>query len=159
MNSTEEKIHIYAWSERFLYLGPSTKTSSHRNHAATWLIACEGKLRVTLASGGVLENQVIYLPSETEYATAIWHRRASRRCIGNWSPYWGPGTCRQRGESFKCEHNSTNLHWDLRIFFDCRLNAFQLERAFAKPCDKSPPPSSQIPPTSLPSLSSTRLHR
>ena len=84
MNSTEEKIHIYAWSERFLYLGPSTKTSSHRNHATTWLIAREGKLRVTLASGGVLENQVIYLPSETEYATAIWHRRASRRCIGNW---------------------------------------------------------------------------
>ena len=71
MNSTEEKIHIYAWAERFLYLGPSTKTSSHRNHAATWLIAREGKLRVTLATGGVLENQVIYLPSEIEYATDL----------------------------------------------------------------------------------------
>ena len=71
MNSSDEKIHIYAWAERFLYLGPSTKTSSHRNHAATWLIACEGKLRVTLASGGVLEDQVIYLPSEIEYATDL----------------------------------------------------------------------------------------
>ena len=71
MNSIEAKIHIYAWPERFLYLGPSTKTSPHRNHAATWLIAREGKLRVTLGSGEVLENQVIYLPSEVEYATDL----------------------------------------------------------------------------------------
>ena len=70
MNRTEEKIHIYAWAERFLYLGPSTKTSSHRNHAATWLFAREGKLR-TLASGGVLENQVIYLPSVIGHATDL----------------------------------------------------------------------------------------
>jgi len=71
MNSAEAKIHIYAWPERFLYLGPSTKTSLHRNHAATWLLAREGKLRVTLAMGGVLENEVIYLPPETEYATDL----------------------------------------------------------------------------------------
>ena len=71
MNSADAKIHIYAWPERFLYLGPSTKTSPHRNHAATWLIAREGKLRVTLSSGEHLENQVIYLPSETEYATDL----------------------------------------------------------------------------------------
>lgn len=71
MNSLDEKIHIYTWPERFLYLGPSTKTSPHRNHAATWLLAREGKLRVTLGSGDVLENEVIYLPSETEYATDL----------------------------------------------------------------------------------------
>ena len=71
MTSIDTKIHIYAWPERFLYLGPSTKTSPHRNHAATWLIAREGKLRVTLGSGDVLENEVIYLPSETEYATDL----------------------------------------------------------------------------------------
>ncbi len=72
MNSNDPRIHIYAWPERFLYLGPSTKTSSHRNHAATWLIAREGTLRVTIGSGGeVLENQAIYLPSETEYATDL----------------------------------------------------------------------------------------
>jgi len=72
MNSNDAKIHIYVWPERFLYLGPSAKTTSHRNHAATWLIAREGKLRVTLSVGGeVLENQAIYLPSETEYATDL----------------------------------------------------------------------------------------
>ena len=71
MNSAEPKIHIYAWPERFLYLGPSTKTSPHRNHAATWLIAQEGNLRVTLSTGDVLENEVIYLPSETEYTTDL----------------------------------------------------------------------------------------
>ncbi len=65
----EPKIHIYAWPERFLYLGPSTKTSPHRSHAATWLVAHRGALRVTLSSGAVLENEVIYVPSETEYAT------------------------------------------------------------------------------------------
>lgn len=71
MNSGEEKIHIYVWPERFLYLGPSTKTSPHRNHAATWLFAREGKLRVTLGSEEVLENEVIYLPPEIEYATDL----------------------------------------------------------------------------------------
>ena len=71
MNSIDAKIHIYAWPERFLYLGPSTKTSLHRNHAATWLIARDGKLRVTLGSGEVFENQAIYLPSEIEYATDL----------------------------------------------------------------------------------------
>jgi AraC-like DNA-binding protein len=71
MNTGDAKIHIYVWPERFLYLGPSTRTSPHRNHAATWLIARDGKLRVTLESGKTLENEVIYLPSETEYATEL----------------------------------------------------------------------------------------
>jgi AraC family transcriptional regulator len=71
MNNIEPKIHIYVWPEKFLYLGPSTRTSLHRNHAAAWLFAREGKLRVTLGSGEVLENQVIFLPSETEYATEL----------------------------------------------------------------------------------------
>lgn len=71
MSTTEPKIHIYVWPEKFLYLGPSTRTSLHRNHAATWLFAHEGTLRVTLASGELLENQVVYLPSETEYATEL----------------------------------------------------------------------------------------
>ena len=71
MISTDARIHIYVWPDRFLYLGPSTKTSLHRNHAATWLIAREGAMRVTLGSGEVLENQAIYLPSETEYATDL----------------------------------------------------------------------------------------
>ena len=71
MNSTDAKIHLYVWPERFLYLGPSTRTSLHRNHAATWLVARDGKIRVTLGSGAALENQVIYLPSETEYATDL----------------------------------------------------------------------------------------
>ncbi len=69
MNSAPPKIHIYAWPERFLYLGPSTSTTPHRNHAATWLVAHEGTLRVSLSSGTVLENEVIYVPSETEFAT------------------------------------------------------------------------------------------
>ena len=63
------KIHIYAWPERFLYLGPSTNTTPHRNHAATWLMAHDGKLKVTLSSGAMLENEVVYVPSETEFAT------------------------------------------------------------------------------------------
>jgi AraC family transcriptional regulator len=63
------KIHIYSWPERFLYLGPSARTSPHRNHAATWLVAHQGALRVTLSTGVVLEDEVIYVPSETEFAT------------------------------------------------------------------------------------------
>jgi AraC family transcriptional regulator len=66
----EPKMHIYAWPERFLYLGPSARTSSHRNHAATWLVAQRGTLQVTLQNGTVLENEVIYVPSETEFSTA-----------------------------------------------------------------------------------------
>ncbi len=69
MITTPPKIHIYAWPDRFLYLGPSAKTTSHRNHAATWLVASEGVLRVNLASGEVLENEIIFVPSETAFAT------------------------------------------------------------------------------------------
>ncbi len=63
-------IHLYVWNERFLYVGPSKATTLHRNHAAVWLNASEGKVRVTLADGALLENTVVYLPSDTEYATA-----------------------------------------------------------------------------------------
>lgn len=67
--SPHPKIHIYAWPERFLYIGPSARTSPHRNHAATWLVAHRGALRVKLASGETLENEVVFVPSETEFAT------------------------------------------------------------------------------------------
>lgn len=70
MNIASPKIHIYVWPERFLYLGPSASTTPHRNHAATWLFAHEGTLRVTLGSGVVLEDEVIYVPSETEFSTS-----------------------------------------------------------------------------------------
>jgi AraC family transcriptional regulator len=66
-----EKIHIYVWPERILYLGPGTNTSLHRNHACVWLIAHEGTLKVTLEDGTVLQNEVVYVPSETAYSTEI----------------------------------------------------------------------------------------
>ena len=69
MTGKDPKLHLYVWSERFLYVGPSKATTLHRNHAAVWLNAPEGKMRVTLADGTHLENSVIYLPSGTEYAT------------------------------------------------------------------------------------------
>lgn len=62
-------MHLYVWNERFLYVGPSTATTLHRNHAAVWLSAPDGAMRVNLADGAHLENMVIYLPSGTEYAT------------------------------------------------------------------------------------------
>jgi AraC family transcriptional regulator len=67
--SLDAKIHIYAWPDRFLYLGPSTKTSLHRNHAATWLVATQGTLQINLSAGEAIENEVIFVPSETEFAT------------------------------------------------------------------------------------------
>ena len=70
IRSASERIHIYVWPERFLYLGPSTTTSMHRNHAATWLVAEHGRLSVTLDTGEVLENEVVFIPAETDYATA-----------------------------------------------------------------------------------------
>lgn len=69
MTSKEPKLHLYVWSERFLYVGPSKATTLHRNHAAVWLNAPQGTMRVTLADGTRLENSVVYLPSGTEYAT------------------------------------------------------------------------------------------
>ena len=70
MIGIEPRLHLYVWSERFLYVGPSMATTLHRNHAAVWLNASEGKMQVTLADGTLLENTVTYLPSGTEYATA-----------------------------------------------------------------------------------------
>lgn len=63
-------LHLYVWRERFLFVGPSQATTMHRNHAAVWLTARDGLLRVTLADNTVLEGEAIYLPSGTEYATA-----------------------------------------------------------------------------------------
>ena len=128
MNSAFAKIHIYTWPERFLYLGPSTKTSLHRNHAATWLIAREGKLRVTLGSGDVLENQVIYLPSETEYATDL----ASSSIA---ALYWEPeSTNFQRAieriddvpRAFACTHVNRNEFLKLYEFETTRDEADEI---------------------------------
>ena len=69
IQTTAPNIHIYAWPERFLYLGPSARTSRHRNHAATWLMAHQGAVRVTLSTGAVLENEVVYVPAETAFST------------------------------------------------------------------------------------------
>ena len=69
MTDKVSNLHLYVWNERFLYVGPSKATTLHRNHAAVWLNAPEGKMRVTLADGTHLENTVVYLPSDTEYAT------------------------------------------------------------------------------------------
>lgn len=70
MIGNEPRLHLYVWSERFLYVGPSKATTLHRNHAAAWLNASEGNMQVTLADGTLLENTVVYLPSGTEYAAA-----------------------------------------------------------------------------------------
>ncbi|MFN7222258.1 MAG: hypothetical protein ACK5UX_16695, partial [Burkholderiales bacterium] len=67
----EQQIHLYVWPDRFLYLGPSTATSMHRNHAATWLVAEKGALRVTLGSGAQIENEVVFVPSETDFRTDV----------------------------------------------------------------------------------------
>ena len=69
MTGQSPHLHLYVWNERFLYVGPSKATTLHRNHAAVWLNAPDGKVRVRLADGTLLENAVIYLPSGTEYAT------------------------------------------------------------------------------------------
>lgn len=70
MTPDTETLHLYVWEDRFLYVGPGIATTLHRNHAAVWLAVSDGALHVTLSDGSVLENQVVYLPSGTEYATA-----------------------------------------------------------------------------------------
>lgn len=69
IHSSGMAIHLYVWHDRFLYVGPSQATSSHRNHAATWLAAPGTRLSVTLADGTLLQDEIIYIPSSTEYAT------------------------------------------------------------------------------------------
>jgi AraC family transcriptional regulator len=66
-----ESLHLYVWDERFLYVGPGIDTTLHRNHAAVWLSTCEGTMQVRLADGVTLEGQGVFLPSGTEYATAM----------------------------------------------------------------------------------------
>lgn len=100
-------IHLYAWPERFLYIGPSAVTSLHRNHAATWLFAHEGLVRVTLASGETLEEEVVFVPSETEFSTS----RASDMIA---ALYWEPESASfariaaqmdvTQVRAFKCKH-------------------------------------------------------
>ncbi|MEO8100954.1 MAG: AraC family transcriptional regulator [Betaproteobacteria bacterium] len=68
MTGNVAHFHLYIWNERFLYVGPSKGTTLHRVHAAVWLNASEGTIRVTLADGTRLEDAVVYLPSDTEYA-------------------------------------------------------------------------------------------
>ena len=69
MTDRAPHLHLYVWDERFLYLGPSTATTLHRNHAAVWLAGADGKLRVTMADGTRFERQVVFLPSGAEYAS------------------------------------------------------------------------------------------
>jgi AraC-like DNA-binding protein len=64
-----ENIHLYVWHDRFLYVGPSKATTSHRNHAAAWLAAPGATLHVTLTDGTLLQGEAVYIPSGTEYAT------------------------------------------------------------------------------------------
>jgi AraC-like DNA-binding protein len=71
MNSARDMLHLYVWDERFLYVGPGIDTTFHRNHAAVWLSTCEGELAVTLADGTRLQGSGVFLPSGTEYATAM----------------------------------------------------------------------------------------
>ena len=128
MNSAESKIHIYVWPERFLYLGPGAKTSLHRNHAATWLVAREGTLRVTLESGEVLENQAIFLPSETGYTTD--HASTSIAAL-----YWEPESSSfQRAlenvenvpHAFACVHSNGDEFSKLQQFDTTRDAADEL---------------------------------
>jgi AraC-like DNA-binding protein len=69
IHSTGTTIHLYVWHDRFLYVGPSQATSSHRNHAATWLAAPGTTLRVALADGTLLQDEVVFIPSGAEYST------------------------------------------------------------------------------------------
>lgn len=69
MNITHERIHLYVWDERFLYIGPSISTSLHRNHASVWLLAEQGQISVTLGDGREFENEVVYIPSEIAHST------------------------------------------------------------------------------------------
>jgi AraC-like DNA-binding protein len=41
----------------------------HRNHAATWLVAATGRLRVTLGDDTQIENEAVFVPSETDFRT------------------------------------------------------------------------------------------
>lgn len=95
---TDTKIHIYAWPDRFLYLGPSTKTSLHRNHAATWLVASHGMLQINLSSGEAIENEVIFVPSETEFATTTADVNIA-------ALYWEPAS-----DSFKRATSGININ-------------------------------------------------
>jgi AraC family transcriptional regulator len=103
-------IHLYVWHERFLYLGPGARTTPHRNHAATWLIAHRGKMRVELGDGQVLEDEAIYVPSETEFATISAPARIA-------ALYWEPESDSflraaakfdaQSPRAFQCEYANT----------------------------------------------------
>jgi AraC family transcriptional regulator len=78
-----EKIHLYLWPERVLYLGPGMNTSLHRNHASVWLMTHGDNLKVTLEDGRVLSGEVVYVPSETAYSAEI---SASSVAVLFWEP-------------------------------------------------------------------------
>lgn len=63
------KLHLYIWPERFLYIGPSARTSPHRNHAATWLAASKGTMVVRVEGGRVIEDEAVFVPPEVEFST------------------------------------------------------------------------------------------
>jgi AraC-like DNA-binding protein len=71
MHASADTLHLYVWDERFLYVGPGINTTFHRNHAAVWLSTCDGEMAVTLADGTRLQGNGVFLPSGTEYATAM----------------------------------------------------------------------------------------
>jgi AraC family transcriptional regulator len=65
----QTQIHLYPWEDRFLYIGPSIDTNMHRLHAAVWYAALDGVIRLELADGTVIEDQVVFVPSDTPHAT------------------------------------------------------------------------------------------
>jgi AraC-like DNA-binding protein len=64
-----DRLHLYVWPDRFLYVGPSMVTTPHRNHAAVWLAARGGQMQVTLNDGVRLIDNAVYLPPGTLYAS------------------------------------------------------------------------------------------
>jgi len=119
--SLDAKIHIYAWPDRFLYLGPSARTSLHRNHAATWLVAFQGTLEVNLATGVTINNEAIFVPSETEFATVTPETSIA-------ALYWEPASDSFRratkgldtavARGFKCQYANLGAHAKLNRLKD-----------------------------------------
>ena len=65
----QTQIHLYPWADRILYIGPSTDTDMHSLHAAVWYAALEGVIRLQLADGTIIEDQVVFVPPNTTHAT------------------------------------------------------------------------------------------
>jgi AraC family transcriptional regulator len=65
----QTQIHLYPWDDRLLYVGPSIDTSMHRLHSAVWYAAPDGLIRLQLEDGTIIEDQVVFVPSDTLHAT------------------------------------------------------------------------------------------